>query len=189
MINCVKNASEIQTAEVYSPQRYSLLAMQAIISALLHLLHLPLTLLIFLCLLPSETNTHQIIFNLLLFSGIGTILQSTVGIKLPVLMSPSNLFISGFIGFLKSSYWEQYSNGDLYAMGPSLRYAEFTRRTSELRGILILGGFIFSTVCGILWHLPIRLPSATISATLISFSLLNVNQILGEKEMSLFCIL
>nr|XP_024215100.1 uncharacterized protein LOC106689063 [Halyomorpha halys] len=74
-------------------------------------------------------------------------------------------------------------------MEPSLRYDEFTNHTRELRGILILCGFIFSIVCGILWHFPIKVPSATISATLISISLSSINQILGEKAMSLCSIL
>lgn len=54
------------------------------------------------------------------------------------MLAPSIIFVSSVMEIFKSDYWEQYNDGDLYAMGQGQRYEEFLSRSGELEGLLIV---------------------------------------------------
>lgn len=60
--------------------------------------------------------------------------------RLPTVTVPSAVYASSLLSLLHSPSLQCPSNGDLYAMGPSLRTQEWQTRLREVQGVLLFTG-------------------------------------------------
>uniref|UniRef100_A0A1B6LV40 SLC26A/SulP transporter domain-containing protein n=1 Tax=Graphocephala atropunctata TaxID=36148 RepID=A0A1B6LV40_9HEMI len=122
-------------------------ALQILLSHVLQILWLPLLLSPALCLLPADPAKVVLVSTAFLTSGVVTTLQSFLGVRLPTVTTPSPLYMASFVSLLHTTH-QCPSDGDLYAMGPTLRSLEWQTRLRELQGALLFAG-VLQTIIGL----------------------------------------
>lgn len=174
----MKNKLLLYGTEEKLPVVFSFLsALQIILTQLVSVIWLPLLLARSLCMMPADPIRVYMVSTAFLTAGITTVLQSTIGIRLPTIVMPSALFIGSLVQLLDNVYSPCPSLGDLYAMGTVRRTQEWQSKLQVVQGALF-----FYAACqlilgftGIAGYLSRKMTPITIAPAVI-VTALNVPQ-------------
>ncbi|KAK6622257.1 hypothetical protein RUM44_002064 [Polyplax serrata] len=102
-----------------------------------------------LCILPDDPSRGYIMSTIFMVSGIATLFQTIVGVRLPIIQGSSITFIACTLAVLDLPQWRCPPDGDLYAMGEANRTEEWMLRMREIQGAIILSS-VFEVLIGYL---------------------------------------
>lgn len=175
----VRNKILLYGSEENPPVVFSFLsAVQIVLTQLVSVIWLPLLLTPFLCMMPADPIRVYVVSTAFLTAGITSVLQSTIGIRLPTIVTPSILFIGSLTSLLQEKYDPPCpSLGDLYAMGAKSRTKEWQNRMQVVQGAIAFsaGCQVILGFSGILGYLSKKITPVTIAPAIIVASL-NVPQ-------------
>lgn len=166
----MKNKVLLYDTEEKPPVVFSIIsAVQIVLTQLVSVIWLPLLLAPSLCMMPADPIRVYVVSTAFLTAGIATVLQSTIGVRLPTVVTPSGLFIGSLIPLLQKVYYPCPSLGDLYAMGTVWRTQEWQSRIQVVQGALF-----FCAVCqvvlgftGVFGYLSKKMTPITIAPAII----------------------
>ncbi|XP_075218195.1 solute carrier family 23 member 2-like isoform X2 [Lycorma delicatula] len=141
-----------------------------------------------LCIHPDDPARIDLISSSMFTSGISTLIFSTAGLRLPVLLLPSVDYIRSLNKILQQPGLKCPGAGDIYAMGPEKRMQEWQNRLKYLQGgilmISLLQAFLGLTGIAGLFDSMLSNPLVLIPTTVlvgITYGNLITNSIVGSN--------
>lgn len=119
-----------------------LLAIQNVITTLSCLIFMYNILAPKLCILPEDPARAHLLATAIMMAGIGTVIQTILGVRLPILQSSGFVYLSCTLAISDLPKWQCSSNIDLFTLGPEGRTQEWHYRVQNIQGAMIIIGII-----------------------------------------------
>ncbi|EEB16727.1 purine permease, putative [Pediculus humanus corporis] len=154
-----------------------LLGLQQYLTTVGGIFSIPFLLCPALCILNEDPSRGYIMSTIFIISGIATLLQTTFGVRLPIIQGSSITYVACTLAILNLPRWECPNKGDLYAMGHENRSEEWMMRMREIQGAVIVAS-LAEVVVGYLGLVGIILRyitplTVTSTITLVGLSLVS----------------
>lgn len=114
-----------------------LLGLQHYLTMVGGIISVPVLIADWLCIHPDDPSRGYLISTIFMVSGVATFLQSSLGVRLPIVQGSSFTYITCSLAILKLPQWECPPEVDIYAMGHINRTEEWQMRMRELQGAII----------------------------------------------------
>lgn len=119
-----------------------LLAVQNVVTTLCCLIFVYNILAPKLCILPEDPARAHLLATAVMMAGIGTVMQTILGVRLPIVQTSGFVFLSCTLPILDLPEWKCNSNIDLFTMGPEARTQVWHLRVRNIQGAMIIVGII-----------------------------------------------